>query len=340
MNTGQRLGLIVNPRAGRGGAHNVRVAARLLEALHPATVLTGAGDLGADALAGAPAAHRVLDCGDARDRDRTPSLARQMAALDIDLIAVVGGDGTMADVAFALWSSGISVPLLGIGVGSTNAGPLVTCKGDDVPRLAEARLVACPVDGLIAGANDRVLGLGFNDVVIGFTVLATVDGQVTDVDAAQKMRGRNVPRELEGVWTDHTRVIKQGPWGESLIACGNQVEAVIVGFPDERFYGKAIAGGVVLSSLLGQPAGCLVCDHLLVRTRLDETRHRQSEPVVSRYVGLGQDETISGSGFRAGAALCADGNPLLIMTEDDRPQVRVRSGIATVLRLAEGPCKS
>ncbi|MDO9066285.1 MAG: hypothetical protein Q7U96_04295, partial [Chloroflexota bacterium] len=87
-------------------------------------------------------------------------------------------------------------------------------------------------------------------------------------------------------------------------------------------------------------AGCLVCDHLLVRTRLDATRHRQSEPVVSRYVGLGHGEMITGYGFRTGTALCADGNPLLIMREDDRAQVSVQRGIAMALRLAEGQCKS
>ena len=340
MSTGQRLGLIVNPQAGRGGAHNVRVAARLVESLHPAIILVGPGDLGADALTGAPVTRQIVDSGAAQGGDHTPALVRQMVTQGVDVLAVVGGDGTMADVAFALWKIGASVPILGVGVGSANVGPLVTCKGADVRRLAGASLAACPVNGLIVGANDAVLGLGFNDVVIGFTVLATVDGQVVDVDAAQKIHGRNVPREPEGVWTDHTRVVKQGPYGETLVAHGNQVETVIVGLPDERFYGKAIAGGVLLSSLIGDPAGCLVCDHLLVRTRLDATRHRQSEPVVSRYVGLGHGEMITGYGFRTGTALCADGNPLLIMREHDRAQVSVQKGIATALRLAEGQCKS
>ncbi len=336
MSSGQRLGLIVNPLAGRGGAHNLMVASRLVDALRPDSILVGPGNLGSDVLKGAPAVQQIVDSGTVQGRDRTAFLARQMAAQGIDLLAVVGGDGTMADVAFALWSGGTSVPILGVGVGSANVGPLVACKGDDVPRLTTARLIACPVDGLLVGVNDVVLGLGFNDAVMGFTVLATVDGRVVDVDAAQKMSGRSVPRDPEGVWTDHTRVVKQGQNMETLVGHGNQVETVIVGLPDERFYGKAIAGGVLLSSLVGDSAGCLVCDHLLVRTKLDAGELRQSEPVVSRYVGLGLGETIIGYGFRTGTALCADGNPLVIMSEDDRAQVSVRTGIATVLRLAEG----
>ena len=128
------------------------------------------------------------------------------------------------------------------------------------------------MDGLIVGANDAVLGLGFNDAVISYTVLATVGGRVVDVDAAEKMRGRNVPRDPTGVWTEATRVVKHGPAGERLVARGDQVETMVVGLPDERFYGKAIAGGVILTSWLGDPAGCLVCDHLLVTTRLDAGR--------------------------------------------------------------------
>ncbi len=119
------------------------------------------------------------------------------------------------------------------------------------------------------------------------------------------------------------------------MAWGDQVATVIVGLPDERFYGKAIAGGVILSSLIGDPAGCLVCDHLLVRTSLDPAAHRRSEPVVSRYVGLSEDAVIEAWGFRAGTALCADGNPLLILGENDRITVSVRRALATAVRMQE-----
>ncbi len=46
MSSGQRLGLIVNPLAGRGGAHNLMVAARLVDALRPDGILVGPGNLG------------------------------------------------------------------------------------------------------------------------------------------------------------------------------------------------------------------------------------------------------------------------------------------------------
>ncbi len=326
-----RIGLIVNPSAG-GGA-GLRIAAEALAALAPVEVWAGAGEMGAGAARGRPLACYEAAWAGLDGRARTAALAQRFAAAGLDALVVVGGDGTLADVAFALHLVGFAAPILGIGAGSANVGPLMACQGGDVGRLAAAHLVTQQVDGLIAGANGCDLGLGFNDVVIATTVLATVGGVVMDVDAAGKMQGRNVPAEPGEVWTAATQVIKRRAHAETRVAQGDQVATVIVGLPDERFYGKAIAGGVLLSSLLGAPAGCLACDHLLVRTHLDPEAYRRSEPVVSRYVSLDEDEVIEAWGFRPGTALCADGNPLLILEPGDRVRVRVRRSLATAIRI-------
>ncbi len=328
-----RVGLIVNPSAGAGaGLQGARAA---LRALAPQEVWAGAGEMGASALDDLPCARQVVEWSSHAGKARTAALAGRFAAAGLDALVVVGGDGTLADVALALHQAGASLPILGIGAGSANVGPLVTCPAGDAGHLRGASLALRTVDGLIAGANGADLGLGFNDVVIATTVLATVNGAVVDVDAAGKMQGRSIPAEPSEVWTAATRVIKRSAGAETLVAQGDQVATVIAGLPDERFYGKAIAGGVLLSSLLGAPAGCLACSHLLVRTRLDPEVHRRSEPVVSRYVGLDEDEAIEAWGFRPGTALCADGNPLLILEPGDRVRVRVRRSLVTAIRIQE-----
>lgn len=331
-----RVGLIANPRAGRGDA--LTIAAAAIGALAPREIWVGAGEMGADALSDFPGVIHCVNWAPHTGKARTIFLARAFAQNDLDALIVIGGDGTLADVARAL--NGIPLPILGIGVGSANVGPLVTLTSHALERLREAQFVIRPADGLVAGVNDDELGWGFNDVVLDFTVLATVDGQVVNVDAAQKMVGINVPRAPEPIGTAQTRVVKKSPRGETLVAQGEHIATMIVGLPDERFYGKAIAGGAILSSFIGDVAGCLVCNHLLVTTRLEADAVHRAEPIVSYYVGLSERDCIQATGIRDGVALCADGNPLKILSAADRVQVRARRGLATVIRLQESLCKS
>ncbi len=326
-----RVGLIVNPSAGAGRA--LEVARRAMAALSPHEVIAGAGEMGAEALSACSTRVRQVDWSPHTGKERTRYLTEVLSKADVDALVVVGGDGTLADVAFALYQEERAIPLLGIGTGSANVGPLMTCRGDQVGWLANARFHSHMVDGLLAGLNRTSRGLAFNDVVLGFTVLATVDGKVVDVDVAAKMRGLNLPREPEPIGTDEARVVKNSDHGETLVACGNEIATVIAGFPDERFYGKAIAGGVLLSGLVNDPAGCLVCDHLLVRTRMDPEWYRRSEPVNSHYVGLNEEERIEAWGLRPGTALCADGNPLAILNAQDRVDITVRRALVQSIQI-------
>ena len=254
--------------------------------------MTGEGEMGAAALEGSSLSITALSWNPSHGKDRTFALAQQIAQLGVEALIVIGGDGTLADVVWALHDLTGTPPLLGIGAGTANVGPFITCQAAAVNRLRGARLVTHHIDGLIVGANGNDLGLGFNDVVLDFTVLATVNGAMTTVSAAEKMKGLNVPRDVEGVWTESTRVIKRSARGETIIAQGDQVETVIVGLPDERFHGKAIAGGVLLTSLVNDAAGCLVCSHSLVRMKIDPETYRRSEPIVSRYASLDEGEQI------------------------------------------------
>jgi hypothetical protein len=327
-----RIGLIVNPSAGSGEGLNI--ARRAIHALAPQELFVGVGVMGGDGFDVMSSSIHVFDWNGHAGKARTQFLAEQFAKENVDAIVVIGGDGTLADVALALLGKS-SIPLLGIGAGSANVGPLMTCLGKDVLQLANAPFITQIVDGLVAGVNDVPLGLGFNDVVIGYTVLATMNGQLVDVDAVSKMHGMNVPRKPESIGAEHARVVKKSSQRETVVAQGNQIVTIIAGLPDERFYGKAIAGGVLLSGMVGDPAGCLVCDHLLVRMQMDPEWFRQSEPVVSFYVGLNESEKIIASGLRDGAVLCADGNPLAVLHPNDCAQVTVQRALVRSIRIEE-----
>ena len=328
-----RLGLIVNPHAGRGWEANVPIARQLADALRPNALLVGADEMGADALTDWTGARVVLDYAPAQGRARTTALVRDMVARGVEVIAVVGGDGTLADVAFTLFRARASLPILGVGVGSANVGGLVTVLGSDVARLAAARLEPRALDALIAGVNGETLGMAFNDVVVSTTVLATVDGELTEVQVGPKQSGENIPGRSKLIWTLATHVWRASPAGQVTVARGDQVGTLICGLPDSRFFGKAIAGQACLAAYLDLPAGCLVGSHPLVRMVTSAAELMRDEPFVSRFASFDEDSTIKATGLRPGVALCADGNPLKILTPDDQVTIGVRRRCTVALRL-------
>jgi hypothetical protein len=204
---------------------------------------------------------------------------------------------------------------------------------DDVTRLANARLEPHALDALLAGANGETLGIAFNDVVISATVLATVDGKLTEVQVGPKQSGQNIPGRSEPIWTPATHVWRESSAGQVTVARGDQVGTLICGLPDSRFFGKAIAGQACLAAYLDLPAGCLVGSHPLVRMVASAAELMRDEPFVSRFASLDEDSTIKATGLRPGVALCADGNPLKILTGDDQVTITVRRRCAVALRL-------
>src|SRR5690606_25864691 len=93
----ERIGLVVNPRAGVGGERNQAVAEAVLAALAPCEVVAGPGEPSA---AGPDLAHDIT----AADRPAgctTPATTRRIAREAVrqkaDALVVIGGDGTMAD---------------------------------------------------------------------------------------------------------------------------------------------------------------------------------------------------------------------------------------------------
>ncbi|MDF1521407.1 MAG: diacylglycerol kinase family protein [Trueperaceae bacterium] len=342
MNTA-RLGLIVNPAAGHGAGRNLRLAAVAVAALRPERVFAGPGDLGADVL-------DVLDGGDVLEvaelarggRAATQALAVAALRAGAEALVVVGGDGTLADVASALAAAGLRGPIVGVGAGSTNAGALVTCAADDVVGLAPERLRAKPVDGLHAvvvdGAGRAVAdALAFNDVVLGTTIVGTLDGDFADLDAAAFLRGVRARGRARALACVGARVVKRGPGGDVAVASGPEVGFAVVGFTDVlRDHGKAIVGGVALSDYVRVPAGALVASWPLVFADFDLDDHRAMEPLRSAYVGLAADEVLELAGLDDGAYLCADGNPLWELHPDDRARVTLRRGVVDVARFIEG----
>lgn len=282
-----------------------------------------------------------------------PSAATRQAVLallraGVDRLVVFGGDGTLADVALALFEKGRVVPVLGVGCGTTNAGELVSLTVDQIPLLP-GRIDRDPepfsvrgVTGVLAFSGGRLLGIGFNDAVVGTTVLATVGGRARDVSVLHKMAGRNVPATCSGVGTEEAvvEVVRGKDSGQAssspvTVARGREVGQVVVAPLAGSYWGKALVGGVCLASGLGYPGGVLVTETPIVSAEWIPQRLESIGPIVTRFVALGEGDTVMASGMRAGAALCVDGNPVLALSPAVEVRLLLLREAARVLRPTE-----
>jgi hypothetical protein len=330
------LGVIINPRAGKGFRENAEIA-RLAAARFPeAAILTGPGEMGAAAFAG-HAGLEICAVEPAVGPQLTMALACRLAARQVDLLLVIGGDGTMADVAFALVDNQAAPPIVGIGAGSTNAGPLITCRGSEVGSLDISRMETVLLDAALVKYQGAWLGIGFNDCVLGFTVLGTLDGQVRDLDARAKMKGVNQPGQPGPVGTPRTLVERISPSAAVEVAAGEWVSSVVIGFSSSAFFAKAITGGICLASYLHIPAGCLVTSSPIVRIETTYQAELASGPLRSQYISFDESMCIRASGLRTGTAVCADGNPLKILSLDDQVEFWVRPAAVRAVKSKHTP---
>jgi len=232
----------------------------------------------------------------------TVNLVRELDG-KVDVIAVFGGDGTVSDAA----SAKPRTPLLCIGIGTTNVSPAL-CQ-PDFERLREV-----DIRGLVVKfkGEERV---AFNDIVVGSTILSTVDGRRVQVDAYRFMRGEKVvakPRKFRARVEVGDRVV-EGVFGN-----------VFVAMTDRRFLGKGIAGGASLSAFLGFKGVVACVSEGIVVSTYTKDDLRRIEPVVTTTVSF-DDEN---GKISAEEVISCDGNPIGV----GKAEVRIVEGVVRVLK--------
>lgn len=328
----RQAGLIINPKAGQGFARSALYVRELLTRMGVERVVTGPAEMGEAALAGG-IEREVAPLGAVEGRASTRELARLLVRRGLDSLIVVGGDGTMSDVACVLVEEQAPPPIFGLGVGSTNAGALVSCQAHQIEEFDASRLLARQLPALLAYFEDELVGVGFNDCILGFTVVATIDGRLRDVEVGAKMQGENIPAQPASIATAKTIVQRLGRDEVIEIGRGEDVATVVIGLAEAAFTAKAITGGVCLASLTGAPAGCLVAGQPLVRVELDARDVLALPAIRTSYLSFGPEMRIRVEGIRQGAALCVDGNPLRLLDASSRVEFGIREGAVTAFKM-------
>ena len=190
-----RIGVLVNPSAGHGQKARA-VISRLEESWQGHELLAMAGP-------SAPSFTRatLLPEPDGGYVEKLFGSVRALLDAGAQMIVTLGGDGTAAYAADALGDARRTVPLLSIGLGTANVGPIVTLNGDDPIPPVEA-LAFVPGDAVAVYSCDRRVAAGYNDVVLGNTYLATVDGETVTADGQTLLTEGKVVRgrPLENVF--------------------------------------------------------------------------------------------------------------------------------------------
>ena len=329
----QRIGLIVNSAAGRNAERAARAGSRAISALGATEVVTGPGAFGEDALRDLDLKLVVRSASPGVGRDSTRSLARTLAELELETVIVVGGDGTMADVASVFAESSHQPKILGIGAGSTNAGALITCLAEEVECLNPKQLEACTMDALIVSVLGGPSAIAFNDCIFSTTVVGTLDDSLVDLDAAALLEGRRElasPRPVGEVETI-VRIVGQG--SDEHLSNGMAVATIVVGFAERAFRAKAVTGGICLATHVGIPAGCLVADQPLAYVDASAATLIAGGPIKTAFMTIDAERKVIVSGTREGATVCADGNPVAVLHTSSEVEVKLVPSAITGLTI-------
>ncbi len=304
------LGFIANPTAGTGKEFVESTASKAIEMFKESHIIRPS--LG-------------------KERKGTMTVAAELSST-VDAIIVIGGDGTMSDVAYSLFRKGATTPILGIGAGSTNAGPLITINAKELKKLDPHKLTVKNVGGILADLNGKHMGLGFNDIVLGDTVLTTLEGRVVQVSASDFMNGKKIPASPSKVGTMDSELYIIRP-GELVQIHKGEFGQIFAALLEERYLGKGLAGGTSLAAALGLPAGIAITSEPLINYSIGSPELLAMEPIVTRTASFRKGDEVVVRGLEEGTCLNIDGNPVAILKPDDGVNLRYIPCAAKVLKM-------
>mgnify|MGYP001076183717 CR=1 FL=1 len=230
----------------------------------------------------------------------------------------VGGDGTAAYVRTAMYELGVSLPILGVAAGTANVGPIVSVSLEQLEsrRIGETREVCC--DGLSVFSEGKFLALAFNDVVVGDTFLATVEGRIRNVSvrALLEQGELTVQKPSRDIVSEDFQVLLNGSALRPNLRSIQQI--VLSSAARENHYGRAIYGVIGRCDWSEKKGVIALCDHIVVS--FEESGAGVNRCSSMEYLIFGPEDQVILQGFAPDACLICDGNPYLLPS----PNVQVR----------------
>mgnify|MGYP001765790229 CR=1 FL=1 len=328
---GKRVGLIANPRAGKGDDRLDETLASLVGCLSGATIAAAGGTreaLAATASGGS--------CELVRGGGRAGEAAERLLDAGVDVVVGVGGDGTLRDIAEAVVRRGSAARLIGIGVGSSNVGALVSAAAADAERLFDGDAGEMWVHALGVAVAGEPIGLAFHDVAFANTYFGTRAGKRMDLDAEAVLRGEDRPAEPRSVCGRGSWIAKNGRrvLGAAEIEGGQVVASPLNDVDACR--GRAVGGFLCWGPYLGCSGLLAAASTLMIRTRLEPEDLKASEPLRLWHVGFSPHDVIEVGGLEGGAVV-VDGTPKHELGTSIAVALTLRENAVAVLRTGSLP---
>ncbi len=241
----------------------------------------------------------------------------------------VGGDGTATYVRTAMYELGLSIPILGVAAGTANVGPIVSVHLEQLTGKHISQAKEVRYDGISVFADGEFLSLAFNDLIVGDTFLATVEGKTCSISVRTLLKeGRRQPKKpTTEIVTDSFKVVLNG---KELLPRGKQIQQIILtSVAHESHYGRAVYGAVGKCDWSKKKGVIALCDYIAVSFEEDGAGVDRFSSM--EYLIFGPDDQVELQGFAPDACLICDGNPYLLPS--DRFQVRFEPGLVRTITL-------
>ncbi len=301
-----KAAVLINPSA--GGADRIRDVCAAIDSFCAgcevvASEAFGGGLVRADRLLAADAGAR------AGYVERLCANVDALASERPDLYLFAGGDGLAAYAAYRLVRTGHVRPkLVGVGMGTANVGPIISFSAGALAESGPERLLFSGCGAVEAFDGAASVAFGFNDVVLGNTLLGTVGGVPMTISARDMARcGKKVPQKPLEDLGDALFVVRNGVRSPSPLPHTAQI--VVSSVERENGFGRAVLGMVCFAYQQCEQAVLLLCERPLVV--LDYDPRGYETPALSAQLLFGEDDAVRIEGLSPDALIVADGNPYI-----------------------------
>lgn len=301
-----KIGFLINPYAGVGIRNQKNMVNKIVRYFPKAEFVTSNGILGLNWMPKNKVTE-IVEIDYMNTREDTRSVIQKILDSTIDLLLIVGGDGTLADVARAVYIKKSQVPIIGVGLGSANVGDLISIKKDFLEK-SKVMLFSKKVNPLAAIYEGKLVGLCFNDIVIGNTIVTTMNERITQIDIKQKRKGVMVEKNPQSIGRKDT-YIKIIDRKRELTIKNCTFGTIIASKVDKRYVGKAIAGALNEISCKNIPAAISVIDKPIIMPSVPQDEYLLMEPFTTITASLPEKSKAILGNVKTGSFLIIDGNP-------------------------------